>query len=74
MLLASSVISGDPVAAASAVELVHAGDDVPGLRRLRHGKSFRYVDEQGRAVRDAATLSRIRALVIPPAWTDVWIS
>jgi len=74
MLLASQVISGDPVAAASAVELVHAGDDAPGLRRLRHGKSFRYVDEQGRAVRDAATLSRIRALVIPPAWTDVWIS
>ena len=74
MLLAARVISGDPVAAASAVELVHASDDAPGLRRLRRGKSFRYVDEQGRTVRDAATLSRIRALAIPPAWTDVWIS
>jgi DNA topoisomerase-1 len=74
MLLASSVISGDPIAAASAVELVHAGDDAPGYCRLRRGKSFRYVDEQGKAVRDPATLSRIRALAIPPAWTDVWIS
>src|SRR6201999_4049573 len=74
MLLASSVISSDPVAAASAVELVHAGDDAPGLRRVRRGASFRYVDEQGKPVRDPETLSRIRALVIPPAWTDVWIS
>jgi DNA topoisomerase-1 len=74
MLLASSVISGDPVAAASAVELVHAGDDMPGLRRVRHGKSFRYLDAQGKPVRDASTLSRIRALAIPPAWTDVWIA
>src|SRR3954470_18924329 len=74
MLLASAVISGDPLAAASAVELVHASDDVPGLRRVRHGKSFRYVDDKGRVVREPATLSRIRALVIPPAWTHVWIS
>lgn len=70
----SSIISGDPVAAASAVELVHAGDDAPGLRRVRHGKSFRYLDQQGKAVRDPSTLSRIRALAIPPAWTDVWIA
>lgn len=69
-----SVISGDPVAAASAVELVHAGDDAPGLRRVRHGKSFRYLDAHGKPVRDGSTLSRIRALAIPPAWIDVWIS
>src|SRR4029079_16892574 len=36
-------------------------------------KRFRYVDARGKAVRDAATLSRIRALAIPPAWTNVWI-
>ncbi|HEX4445435.1 MAG TPA: DNA topoisomerase IB [Polyangiaceae bacterium] len=34
---------------------------------------FRYVDGAGRPVRDAATLARIRALVIPPAWQQVWI-
>jgi DNA topoisomerase-1 len=55
-------------------ELVHAGDDEPGLRRLRSGTSFRYIDVRGRSVRDQATLARIRALAIPPAWTDVWIS
>jgi len=35
---------------------------------------FRYRDGRGRLIRDAATLARIEALVIPPAWTDVWIS
>jgi len=74
MLLASAVISGDPVAAASAVELVHASDDVPGLRRSRRGKGFRYLDARGKPVRDAATLARIRALAVPPAWSDVWIA
>src|SRR5262249_54011236 len=43
-------------------------------RRLRHGKSFRYVDCEGRALRDAGALDRIRRLAIPPAWTDVWIA
>lgn len=44
----------------------------PGLRRIRHGRGFRYVDADG-AVVDAETLARIRELVIPPAWEDVWI-
>jgi DNA topoisomerase-1 len=74
MLLASAVVDGDPVAAATAVALRHTGDDAPGLRRQKRGKRFTYRDARGRVVRDAATLSRIRALAIPPAWTDVWIS
>jgi DNA topoisomerase I len=49
-------------------------DTTPGLRRLGAPKRFRYVDAAGRPVRDAAVLARIRALAIPPAWTDVWIS
>lgn len=48
-------------------------DDQPGLTRRRSGKGFRYLDAQGRSVTDATTLDRIRALAIPPAWTDVWI-
>ena len=44
-----------------------------GWRRLGR-KRFRYVDSQGRAIDDAEQLERIRSLVIPPAWTDVWIS
>ena len=42
----------------------------PGIRRRGRG----YRDADGRPVRDAATLDRIKGLVIPPAWTDVWIS
>jgi DNA topoisomerase I len=41
---------------------------------VRSGAGFRYIRADGRAVRDRDTLSRIRSLVIPPAWTDVWIS
>jgi DNA topoisomerase-1 len=74
MLLAPAVVEGDPVAAATAVSLNHSGDDDPGLTRIRRGKAFRYRDADGKIVRDAATLSRIRALAIPPAWENVWIS
>jgi DNA topoisomerase-1 len=45
----------------------------PGIERRRHGRGFRYVDEDGDAVDDAATLERIHELVIPPAWEEVWI-
>ena len=44
-----------------------------GLIRERHGASFRYRDDAKRIVREATTLARIRALVIPPAWEAVWI-
>lgn len=53
--------------------LRYVTDDDPGIRRIRQGRGFRYVDERGEAVQDDRTLARIRALVIPPAWTDVWI-
>lgn len=74
MLLSSAVVEGDAIAAAQAAALRHVRDDAPGLTRLKRGKSFRYVDARGRTVRDAATLARIRALAIPPAWTKVWIA
>ena len=45
----------------------------PGIMRTRHGRGFRYTDADGSAVRNRADLERIRALVIPPAWTQVWI-
>src|SRR5687767_3463383 len=44
-----------------------------GLRRVRRGRGFCYLDAAGGIVRDPETLDRIRALAIPPAWTDVWI-
>lgn len=53
--------------------LTWCNDDQPGLTRRRSGKGFRYVDARGATVTDPKTLDRIRALAIPPAWTDVWI-
>ncbi len=43
-----------------------------GIRRIRSGTGFRYLDARGRPVREGER-ERIRALVIPPAWEDVWI-
>jgi DNA topoisomerase I len=45
----------------------------PGIRRARRGRGFSYVGVDGGPVRDPELLARIRALVIPPAWRDVWI-
>ena len=63
----------EPVASARAAGLRYVSDDSPGIARRRSGKAFRYLHADGTAVRDPATLGRIRALAIPPAWTDVWI-
>ncbi|WP_029416742.1 DNA topoisomerase IB [Brevundimonas bacteroides] len=53
--------------------LTYCSDQFPGLRRVPSGKGFSYRDAEGRLVKDAEMLARIRALAIPPAWTDVWI-
>src|SRR4051794_11158116 len=60
-------------AAARDAGLRHVSDDRPGIRRVRCGKGFRYLDANGRRIRDDSTLARIRSLAIPPAWADVWI-
>ncbi|WP_374011918.1 DNA topoisomerase IB [Pseudoxanthomonas koreensis] len=59
--------------AASGAGLHHVDDSIPGIARIRCGRGFRYVDADGAPVRDRATLERIRALAIPPAYRDVWI-
>jgi DNA topoisomerase-1 len=45
-----------------------------GIRRARRGSGFTYTAADGTRVDDPETLARIRALAVPPAWTDVWIS
>ncbi|WP_308126201.1 DNA topoisomerase IB [Nonomuraea ceibae] len=53
---------------------LHPSDqNEPGIVRRRRGRGFSYHGPDGEPVRDPATLERIKALVIPPAWTDVWI-
>jgi DNA topoisomerase-1 len=53
--------------------LIYATDEAPGIRRRRAGTGFVYIGPGGRAV-SARDRARIRALVIPPAWEDVWIA
>jgi DNA topoisomerase I len=53
--------------------LVYVSDDVPGIKRLRRGESFAYRRPDGAPLRDAAELTRIRQLAIPPAYSEVWI-
>ncbi|MDQ3045622.1 MAG: DNA topoisomerase IB, partial [Chloroflexota bacterium] len=48
-------------------------DTGPGVRRVKTRGDFRYVSASGAPVRDHCDLNRIKALAIPPAWTDVWI-
>jgi DNA topoisomerase-1 len=54
--------------------LAYVSDQDPGLRRRKSRAGFDYVDPEGRPIREPKTIDRIRALAIPPAWTDVWIS
>ena len=53
--------------------LAYVNDQEQGLRRVADKEGFSYVDEDGKTVKDEATLARIKALAIPPAWTSVWI-
>src|SRR5215208_5636149 len=63
----------DPVASARAAGLRYVLDDGPGIRRRRVGRGFVYVGVDGDRVRHLETLARIKRLVIPPAWREVWI-
>jgi len=58
---------------AQEVGLRYVHSDEPGIRRRRSGKSFRFVDSKNKPIRCEKTLNRIKSLVIPPAWKDVWI-
>ena len=65
-------LAQDPVATAKAVQLVYVNSKDEGIERMAAGKGFKYV-YRNQTIKDKATLQRIRSLVIPPAWKDVWI-
>ena len=52
----------------------YATCDKPGITRHRLAGRLFFKGPRGQVIRDARTLARVRALVLPPAWTDVWIS
>ena len=68
----SAFLSTDPHDAAEVAGLVYVTDAEPGISRRRRGKGFSYHVADGDAVSDRDR-ERIDALVIPPAWEDVWI-
>jgi len=58
---------------AEAAGLRYVTDTLPGFQRRKNGKGFIYIDKNGNKVTDEKYLKRFESLVIPPAWTDVWI-
>ncbi len=64
----------DEVKSAGLAGLRHLLPKGRGIRRRRAGSGFVYLRPDGAVVKDATTLNRIRSLVIPPAWSSVWIS
>ena len=73
-LQAAPTVAHDPAEAARTAGLRYVTDRQPGIRRVRRGDAVRFIGPDGKAVRDKETLARIKSLVIPPAWTDVWIT
>jgi DNA topoisomerase I len=63
----------DPKDAAQSAGLRYVADAQPGLRRRKSGNGFTYLTSSGTKLVESRALMRIKALAIPPAWTDVWI-
>jgi DNA topoisomerase IB-like protein len=68
-----SVIVEGPKELAIAAGLRYVSDESPGITRKRARTNFAYYDAEGKRIKDPAELKRIRGLVIPPAWENVWI-
>lgn len=66
--------SHDLIQAAKKIKLRYIPDNYPGLKRLKNGKNFKYIDVFGKDLKDSQILERINKLAIPPAWKEVWIS
>ena len=67
------MFSTDPLESAAEAGLRYIPGNGPCIKRIPCGKSFRYIGLSGKTLRDAKQLARIRSLVIPPAWKNVWI-
>ena len=65
-------LANDPVATAEAIKLVYVSSKDEGIERVAAGKGFKYI-YRNKSVKDKSTLQRIRSLVLPPAWRNVWI-
>jgi DNA topoisomerase-1 len=73
MRMVEPTANSDAMLSAEEAGLRYVSDETPGITRRRAGTGFCYYDPHGSRVTSERTLKRIRSLVIPPAWTDVWI-
>ncbi|WP_069657842.1 DNA topoisomerase IB [Arcticibacter eurypsychrophilus] len=55
-------------------DLFYVNETTPGIIRKKNGKGYVYVDEKGAEIADEIILKRIKSLVLPPAWVNVWIA
>lgn len=67
-------ISESILEAAKEARLRYIQDSLPGFKRVKAGKGYRYIDVHGNAIKNPDILKRIKELMIPPAWDYVWIS
>jgi DNA topoisomerase I len=58
---------------AASAGLLYVSDDAPGIRRIRRGRGFSYLDAGNRSITSRDERAWIASIAIPPAWTDVWI-
>lgn len=66
-------VATEHVDSAKAAGLRYVSDAMPGIRRKKNGRGFAYYGTDGHLIREKQAIKRFRSLVIPPAWTDVWI-
>ena len=69
----AALLPADPQKSARIAGLRYNLAEGPGIIRKRAGKGFCYIGPDGKPVTDREEVKRIRSLVIPPAWSDVWI-
>ena len=69
----AGMFSSDPLESAEEAGLRYVRGSGPCIRRVRCGRSFRYIGPDGKPLRDRKHLARIGSLSIPPAWREVWI-
>lgn len=67
-------VLAEAMATARAVKLRYVRTGMPGFSRQRSKNGFYYLDQHGEKITDKEVLERIRRLVLPPAWENVWIS
>ena len=66
-------IASNPEKTAQSANLIYVHDSEPGIQRVKNGTGFYYLNGESKKIKTQIELARIKSLVIPPAWKNVWI-